>query len=212
MKKKTLCVVLLVLSLMCSFTSCVDGNSQNPTHIHSYEEWETTKVATCIAVGTKERYCPCGEKQSATIPMTEHTYGEWEIVKNATFSENGSESRKCDCGKTETRDIPKLDSFIDKLNNMNYKVVECDEYFAQDFELCYELDINDYTIVEAFDVYVDDDYGAWMLTIVKCDTATTANRLASDLKPSFTSTEEMIIVIDTYVFFGYASAINDAIG
>ena len=83
MTKKSLIVVVLMLVLVCALASC------GGEHTHSYEEWETTKAATCTTEGIKERYCSCGEKQSATIPMTEHTYGEWEITKEATYTEAG---------------------------------------------------------------------------------------------------------------------------
>ena len=114
MAKKLLCVVLLVISLVFAFTSCGDDNNETtntpepPAHTHSFGEWETTKAATCTAEGSKERYCPCGEKQTATISMAEHSYGEWTVVKPATTTETGSEERACSCGKKETRDIDML--------------------------------------------------------------------------------------------------------
>ncbi|MBE6645855.1 MAG: hypothetical protein E7612_10885 [Ruminococcaceae bacterium] len=119
MTKKLLCVVLLVISLVCAFTSC-GYDKETPAHTHSYGEWETTKAATCTAEGSKERYCSCGEKQTSTISITEHSYGEWEIVKEATYAEKGSESRKCTCGQTETRDIAKKESETKTLT-----VIEC---------------------------------------------------------------------------------------
>ena len=178
-----------------------------------------TKKILCVVLLAFSLVCilvSCGDNNNKTNSNESsdhiHSYSEWETVKEATFTEKGSESRKCDCGKTETRDIAKRESFMDRLNNRNYRVEECDECLAQDFELCYNLDINDYNIVESFDVWVDDDFGAWMLTIVKCDSVSIANRLASDLKPFFTSAEEKVIVIDTYVFLGNANAISDAVG
>jgi len=114
MAKKILCVVLLVISFVFAFTSCGDDNNETtntpepPAHTHSFGEWETTKAATCTAEGSKERYCPCGEKQTATISMAEHSYGEWTVVKPATTTETGSEERSCSCGKKETRDIDML--------------------------------------------------------------------------------------------------------
>ena len=110
MTKKILCVIALMFALVCTFASCGDDKYQTPAHTHIFGEWETTKAATCTTEGSKERYCSCGEKQTATISITEHAYGEWETVKEATFSEKGSEARKCNCGKTETRDIAKKES------------------------------------------------------------------------------------------------------
>ena len=210
MAKKFLCVIAFMLALVCVLASC--GGNNQPEHTHAYGEWETTKSATCTTEGSKERYCSCGEKQTVTIAVKEHEYGEWSVSKEPTFTENGEETRSCACGNTETRDIAKRESFIDRLNSRNYRVNECDEYFANDFELCYNLDINNYNIIEALDVCVDDDFGAWMLTIIKCDSVSTAKRLAEDLEPSFDTIEDKIVVIDTYVFFGNADAIDDAIG
>ena len=113
--KKIISILLVMLALVCCLASCKDNdsdssgagsnNTTNGTHTHSYAEWETVKNATCTTEGTKERYCACGEKQTATISMVAHTYGDWKIVKEATHSEKGSEERSCVCGERETRDI-----------------------------------------------------------------------------------------------------------
>ena len=116
MTKKLLFTVVLLLTFVCMFASCdnsdtpIPNTPDNSTHTHSYGEWEISKVATCTTEGSKERYCSCGEKQIATVSMTEHTYSNWEITKEATFLEKGVESRKCNCGKEETRDIAKKES------------------------------------------------------------------------------------------------------
>ncbi|MBQ2875514.1 MAG: hypothetical protein IJE25_00730 [Clostridia bacterium] len=106
MVKRILCVFLLMLTLICVLASCT-LNGGTTTHTHSYAEWETTKKPTCTAEGTKERYCSCGEKQTATIAVAEHEYGEWETVKEATFSETGEEIRRCACGAEESRSVSK---------------------------------------------------------------------------------------------------------
>ena len=97
MAKKLLCVIVLMLALVCTFASCSGDKDETPSHTHNFGEWEITKSATCTAEGSKERYCSCGEKQSASISITEHSYGNWETTKEATFTENGSESRQCAC-------------------------------------------------------------------------------------------------------------------
>ena len=116
MAKKILCVIVFMLTLVCTFASCSGDKDETPSHTHNFGEWEITKSATCTAEGSKERYCSCGEKQSASISIAEHSYGNWETTKEATFTENGSESRQCACGKTETRDIPKKQSETTTLN------------------------------------------------------------------------------------------------
>ena len=106
MAKKILCVIMLLLSLVCVLASCNDGNNDTPTHTHSYGEWETVKNPTCTTEGSKERYCSCGEKQTANISATGHCFGEWTVTQEPTEQEKGIETRCCTCGTIETKDIP----------------------------------------------------------------------------------------------------------
>ena len=62
-------VVALILLLGGNKNSTSNPN-ETPAHTHEYGEWETTKPATCDATGAKERYCSCGEKQTASVPTT----------------------------------------------------------------------------------------------------------------------------------------------
>ena len=113
MAKKVLCVILLVVSLVCAFTSCGDDNNENSTHTHSYGEWETTKAATCIEGGIKERYCSCGEKQTTTIDVIEHSYSNWIVSKEETCTENGIKEKFCSiCEKKETEIIIASHNYI----------------------------------------------------------------------------------------------------
>ena len=107
MAKRLLCVIVFMLTLVCTFASCSGDKDETPSHTHNFGEWEITKSATCTAEGSKERYCSCGEKQTAVIGLKEHEYGEWSITKEATFTENGEEIHSCVCGKTETRIVAK---------------------------------------------------------------------------------------------------------
>jgi len=114
MGKKILCVMLLIFALLLAFVACDSGSNGDDTlddstpsaHTHTFGEWETVKAATCTADGSKERYCDCGEKQTATIAQIAHNFSEWGVVKEATATEKGSEERSCACGKKETREIP----------------------------------------------------------------------------------------------------------
>lgn len=114
MAKKFLCMMLLILTLVMVFVACDSGSNGDDTlddstpsaHTHTFGEWETVKAATCTADGSKERYCDCGEKQTATIVQIAHNFSEWGVVKEATATEKGSEERSCACGKKETREIP----------------------------------------------------------------------------------------------------------
>ena len=66
MAKKILSIVLLVISLVCVFTSCGDDK-----HTHSYGEWKTVKEPTSSEKGSEERVCGCGEKETRDIPKIE---------------------------------------------------------------------------------------------------------------------------------------------
>ena len=71
-------VIAITIALIVLLGGNNDGNGNNDagtsSHTHSYNEWETTKTATCTTEGKKERYCSCGEKQTATVAKKEHTY------------------------------------------------------------------------------------------------------------------------------------------
>ena len=135
MTKRLLCIIVIVLAVACVLVSCGGNsenndnnnstssstdnttssstdnttndteNSGSGSHTHNYEEWETVKAATCTLDGAKERYCSCGEKQTATIMATGHSFGEWETVKESTTTEKGLQERACACGEKETRDL-----------------------------------------------------------------------------------------------------------
>ena len=113
MAKKLLCIVALLFAVVFLLASCDDGDDapstpENPTHIHSYGEWEIQKAATCTTEGSKDRYCSCGEKQTASISATGHSFGGWTTVKEATTTETGLKERTCSCGEKETQVIEKI--------------------------------------------------------------------------------------------------------
>ena len=75
MAKKLISIMLVVVSLVFAFASCGgDDDTTDTEHTHAFGEWETVRSATCVAVGEKERYCSCGEKQTAAISVTAHNY------------------------------------------------------------------------------------------------------------------------------------------
>ena len=63
--KKLICLLTAILVVGSSLTACSINK-----HTHSYDEWETVKVATATEDGEKVRYCGCGEKQSQIIYAT----------------------------------------------------------------------------------------------------------------------------------------------
>jgi hypothetical protein len=78
-------------------TACDSGGS----HVHAFDEWTVTQNATCTEAGEKERYCSCGEKQSAVVAATGHTFSEWVTTQNATCKETGKQERYCSCGEKQ---------------------------------------------------------------------------------------------------------------
>ena len=145
MAKKLLCITILMLALVCMLASCNNSDNtpstpENPTHTHAYGEWEIQKAATCTAEGSKDRYCSCGEKQTASVPATGHSFGGWTTIKEATFSEKGSESRQCACGKIEMRDIAKKESEVQTIT-----ATECHAEFIQIYTKMLEQKTISYT-------------------------------------------------------------------
>ena len=101
-KIKTIIGSLLLLFGSILMLSACDNDED---HIHQYDEWTVTKVATCIEAGEEARCCSCGDTQTRAISIKEHSYGEWSVTKVATCTEVGEEARCCSCGDTQTRAI-----------------------------------------------------------------------------------------------------------
>ena len=89
-------------------TTSETEDTAEPSHVHSFGEWNVTKAATCTEAGTEERVCSCGEKETASIAALGHTEGEWIIDKEATADADGSKHQVCaSCGVTlKTEIIP----------------------------------------------------------------------------------------------------------
>ncbi len=118
MKKNFLKAASLFLSLMMLLCACGDETQSTGTenegtdaitvtddHTHFFGSWKTVKAATCIATGTQERTCACGEKETKSYAESTHRYGNWITQKAATCTVNGVRECTCSiCGdkKTET--------------------------------------------------------------------------------------------------------------
>ena len=87
-------VAIMIISLAaCDNDTPNDNNNQDHTHL--FEEWQTTKKATCTEDGTKVRYCSCGEMQTQTISALGHTEVIDALV-DATCSATGlTEGKHC---------------------------------------------------------------------------------------------------------------------
>ncbi len=81
---------------------------------HSYGAWVTTKEATCMEAGSKERTCTCGHTETEAIAKLAHKWAsDYTIDKEATCTEAGSKSKHCTTEgcteKTDVTAIAKLD-------------------------------------------------------------------------------------------------------
>ena len=67
------------------------------TEYHSYEEWTTIKMPTCIQNGEEQQVCKiCGNVKSYEIPALGHDYSDqWTIDEEADCVNDGSKSRHC---------------------------------------------------------------------------------------------------------------------
>ena len=97
-------------------TADVEGDStvyahwEDAGHEHTWDEWKTTKEATCDTKGERERTCKtCGKVQTGSIDALGHKWGDWKTTKDASCEEGGSQERKCSrCGATDTRSTDPL--------------------------------------------------------------------------------------------------------
>lgn len=164
MAKKILCAVVIILALSCVLASC--------SHAHEFSEWETTKVATCTAEGTKERYCSCGETQTSTIAALGHNYVDgvcdacgvannnegshthefsaWETTKAATCTAGGTKERYCSCGEAQSATIAAL--------GHNYIDDVCDTCGANKGEGGVQVSSDEEKYEEACALIEDGDY------------------------------------------------------
>lgn len=99
--QRVILITLISVLTLCSFTAC------NPTHTHSWGEWEIVKNPTCTEKGAKKRVCGCGAEETADIDKTAHDFGDWTIEENADCTKSGKRSRVCrDCNYEENEIIP----------------------------------------------------------------------------------------------------------
>ena len=86
------------------------GYSEGVAAGHAFDEWKTSRDATCAELGEERRVClVCGKTEERDIAKKGHSYGKWTTDEQATCSSNGSESRVCTvCGDKQERVTPPL--------------------------------------------------------------------------------------------------------
>jgi hypothetical protein len=74
----TVIILIGFIAIELSLTSCVNGTTPPPAHIHDWGKWTVTQAATCSAAGTKERVCKDDathtETQEIPIDLDAHDY------------------------------------------------------------------------------------------------------------------------------------------
>ena len=87
--------------------SSSSSSSYNPSHQHSYGEWQRVIEPTCTEEGLEERTCYiCGIKTSRALPALGHEWSEWYVGEESSCTNSGYEEHKCvRCGEVEKRDI-----------------------------------------------------------------------------------------------------------
>ena len=73
--------------------------------VHTWNEGEVTKPATCTEAGEKMYTCSiCKLTKTEVIAATGHDWGEWKITKAVTCTSAGEQTRYCNnCEETETK-------------------------------------------------------------------------------------------------------------
>lgn len=65
-------------------------------HEHSWEEWKTTKEATCETGGQQQRKCKtCGKEETRSTDALGHDWGEWIIDVQPEVGKEGEKHRVC---------------------------------------------------------------------------------------------------------------------
>ena len=147
MAKKILCIIVLVLTLICVFTSC--------GHKHQWSEWETTKEATSKEEGIETRNCSCGEKETRAIEQIAVTTTvssiEWRKAldlkkSNVTiyYDYHWSEESNDVYGVKGTVLIENGTAYAESQRYHNDAVTEEDSWYDEDFEGLEVLDLGEF--------------------------------------------------------------------
>ena len=98
MKKVLGFALILLIVCVFIFSSCDNGDEshkQGTDHVHLFEDWITTKKASCTEDGINERYCACGEKQTQSIAAIGHTEVIDAAISATCISDGKTEGKHC---------------------------------------------------------------------------------------------------------------------
>ncbi len=100
----------------CTVCGVTVEEEEIPAVGHVFGEWKTVKSPSCTEDGEQERFCPCGKRETQSIPsFGGHQPGEWETVKEAGHESDGLKIKKCIvCGATVEEEIIPRDARVAK--------------------------------------------------------------------------------------------------
>lgn len=105
-RNKLLFVIAIVAMLAVLFVACDDG--AQPEHTHTYGAWTFATAPTENAVGTAERVCSCGDKETVTVAkLTDASVWTVTVSQDATHESAGFKAYKSDAFGTVTLTFPK---------------------------------------------------------------------------------------------------------
>ena len=106
--KKTKILAVLGACLALGISACTPssgsqpGDKSNPSqqsddaHKHSFGKWTQTVAPTCTTVGSEERVCECGEKETREVKALGHDFDNGTVVSDtATCTVDGKLTLKC---------------------------------------------------------------------------------------------------------------------
>ncbi|MDR2575472.1 MAG: hypothetical protein LBC52_03415 [Treponema sp.] len=112
MKTKLVSIIALFAIIAIGIIACNNGDNNNTTHVHDWNDWTVTTPATCTSAGEETRICKLDASHTDTQPIAAlgHDWDEWRVTKDPTTTTEGVETRTCkrDATHKETRAIAKL--------------------------------------------------------------------------------------------------------
>ena len=131
---------------------------------HKWEDWKTTREATCAKKGERTRTCKqCGKVETEELKKLAHTYDEWVVQEEPTCAEPGLRTRTCKvCGHVNEQEIEQLPHKFGKW------IVEEESTCTEEGSRYRVCDDCDYVEREALEL-LPHEYGSWrILTEPSC--------------------------------------------
>lgn len=158
-----LLIFLVALLFNAVFTSCRNKNDldvTNETHTHNYGEWQVLKLETCNSDGERERYCSCGEKQTATISSTGHDYIVHDKVPASCTIDGTEEYRTCSRCDYVSEKIT-IPAYGHDIIHYFARQATCEQAGCTEYDSCMRCNYTTYIEVPA----IGHDYAEWEVIV-----------------------------------------------